>query len=53
MKTSVILDAMDQSKTNIPHFQGWRPPKVRIMVPHVYSRGKCHQAVEPFKLVLI
>lgn len=21
---------MDQSKTNIPHFQGWRPPKVLV-----------------------
>jgi len=27
---SLILDGMDQSKTNIPHFQGWESPKVRV-----------------------
>lgn len=26
--TSVIVDAMDQAKTNIPHFKGWETPKV-------------------------
>lgn len=27
-KISVIIDGMDQAKTNIPHFKGWRAPKV-------------------------
>ena len=27
---SMISDGMDQSKTNIPHFQGWSLPKVNM-----------------------
>ena len=26
---SIISDGMDQSKTNIPHFEGWNLPKVQ------------------------
>ena len=25
---SIIIDGMDQSKTNLPHFKGWTRPKV-------------------------
>ncbi len=27
---SVIVDGMDQSKTNLHHFKGWRAPSVNI-----------------------
>jgi len=26
--TSIIVDGMDQAKTNLPHFRGWSNPKV-------------------------
>ena len=29
---SLIVDGMDQSKTNIPHFKGWTRPKVKIKI---------------------
>ena len=36
-KLSIILDGMDQSKTNVPHFEGWQTPKVNI----VTNQGFC------------
>ena len=35
---SLIIDGMDQSKTNIPHFKGWTRPKVRKPVIFLYDR---------------
>lgn len=32
MKTSIIIDGMDQSKTNLPHFKGWVTPKVTLAI---------------------
>ncbi|CAH1242369.1 Hypp6627 [Branchiostoma lanceolatum] len=37
---SLILDAMDQSKSNLPHFKGWTEPKITVnflMVGHTHE----------------
>ena len=34
--TSIIVDGMDQKKTNLPHFKGWMAPKVSQMQVFIF-----------------
>ena len=37
---SVIIDAMDQAKTNLPHFEGWETSKVNVDSIYKFSLGE-------------
>ena len=37
-RISIIVDGMDQSKTNLPHFKGWQTPKVLL---YLFEKLKC------------
>ncbi len=47
---SAIADGMDQSKLGLPHFKGWRKPKVKkILLPELRSQNIYLQNIKQIK----
>lgn len=49
---SIIVDGMDQAKTNLPHFQGWSCPKVSLHFKPFYTNQASTQIKMQFFHIL-